>query len=267
MRNISLICMSQGNPEALRRTFESVQGVCDEIIYGDVIMLPEVRELIYDVAKKYNCKVVNYKFDTIYKNGFSYILNDLSKHATNDLVLYLNCGEIIQKPEQVIRLVNEKFSEYNTFAMRHDSDPHVWWRLYDRNKVKWQGIIHEELRGERIDCPYFLFTFEDTQKDVSNPLHSKVADDTKELCYFKQYTRLIETPEVRTIENEWWLNFAKENFDSMKHRLFDKRERYEAFEEGKLEKYLHDVYSNPLFEKERFESNTLIEYQNSNRSL
>lgn len=266
-KKISLLCMSQGNPEALKRTFDSVEGVCNEIIYGDLIILDEVRIDTWAMTKDYNCKIVGYDFNYIFKNGFSSILNDLSKYASNDLVLYLNCGEIIQKPERVLRLINERFIECNTFAMRHDHDPHVWWRLYDKNKVHWQGILHEELRGERIDCPYFLFTFEDTQKDISNPFHSKVADDVKELCYFKQYTKLVENPEIITIENEWWLNFAKENYQSMKHRLFDKRTRYEAFEEGNLEKYLNDVYNNPLFKEERFESNKLVEYQNSTKSL
>lgn len=267
MRNISLITMSQGNPLALARTLESVRGICNEVIYGDLIILDDVRNVINDVTEWYKCKVVKYPFNYIYKNGFSSILNDLASYATNDLVLYLNCSEIIQKPEAILRLINERFIEYNTFAMRHDSDPHIWFRMYDKKRSSWHGIIHEEVRGERVECPYFLFTFEDTQKDTENIFQSKIADDVKELVYFKQYTKLIDTPEIRTIENDWWINFAKDNYDSMKQRLLAKGARHEAFEEGDLVKYLNDVTTNPLFKGEQFISNQLIEFQNSTKSL
>lgn len=262
--------MSQGNSVALKRTFDSLKGIVDEIVYGDVIMLDEDRNIIYEYQKEYNLKIIPFKFDFIYKNGFSEILNKLSSHATNDLVLYLNCSEVVQKPERILRLINEKFTEYNTFAMRHDLEGHVWKRLYNRHEMEWKGVIHEELRAkegfvEKL-CPYFLFTFEDTEKDI-DPFKGKVANDIKELTYNRQYIRLIEEPEVRTIENDWWINFAKENYDSMKQRQFEKRVRLEAFEEGDLKKYLNDIYTNPVFEKERFESNTLIEFQGSKKSL
>lgn len=264
---ISLIIPTQGNTTALKRTIESFKDVVSEIIIGSLCVFEEDSEIIQSYTNQYNLVKIDYKFDTIFKYGFSEILNNLSKWATNDLVLYMNCSEILDGEERINRLLEEKFSPYNCFAIDHASDPHTWHRLYNKNEIQWQGIIHEELRGNRNDCPYYLFRFKDTEKDTQNPFKAKVYNDIKEIVYGQQYINLVECPEKRSITNEWWLNFAKDNYESLKHRLFDKRERYEAFIEGDLGKYLRAINDSPEFEKERFESSNLIEFQGSYKSL
>lgn len=266
MKNISLITMGAGNVKALKKTLDSVKGICNEVIYGDLLIFPEDREIVKDYQEEYNLKIIPFKFDYLFHNGFASLLNELSKHTTNDLNMYLNTSEVVEKPEQVFRLINEKFQDYNIFAFDNETDPHHWFRTYDKNVFEWHSLLHEELRPKegKIEkrCPYFLFRMKDEEKDNDNDFKAKVLNDLKEIIYFRQYIRLVEEPEVRGVTNDFWINFAKDSYDSLKHRLLDKRERYEAFLEGNLEKYLNDIYNNPLFEKERFENTNLIHFQN-----
>lgn len=272
MKNISFVTMGQGNPEATYRTFKSFFGtICNEIIYGDLCLFTEDKKIIESYKDEFNLKIVEFPFNYLYKNGFSSCLNLLSQHASNDLCLYNNVGEIIDGEERALRLINEKFPEYNAYAINHGIETHTWTRCWDKNEIEWSGMIHEELRPkegfEMKLCPYYIFQFKDSDKDMNDWLKALVYDDVKNLTYNRNYIRLIEEPEKQGATNDWWVIFAKNNYESMKHRLFDKGLRREAFEEGDIEKYLNDVNQNPLFKREVFESDKLIEYQNSTRSL
>lgn len=272
MKNISFVTMGQGNPEATYRTFKSFFGtICNEIIYGDLCIFAEDRKMIESYSEEFNLKIVELPFNYIYKNGFSNCLNLLSDHASNNICLYNNVGEIINSEQRTLRLINEKFSDFNCYAINHPVEKHVWVRMWDRREVEWSGRIHEECipkHGfEKKLCPYFVFEFTDTQKDMSDPFKAKCYDDIKNLTYNRNYINLIEEPYSQGATNDWWVKFARENYESMKHRLFDKGVRREAFEEGNIEKYLNDVYNNPLFKQEKFESDKLVEFQNSTRSL
>ena len=84
MRKCSLITMSQGNVKVLGETFQSFSTFCDEIVYGDLLVLEADREVLKEYQKEFNLKVVKYPFNFIYKNGFSYFLNDLATYSTNN---------------------------------------------------------------------------------------------------------------------------------------------------------------------------------------
>jgi len=45
-RRISLITMGQANPMALKRTLESFKGIVGEVVYGDVLIFDEDREVV-----------------------------------------------------------------------------------------------------------------------------------------------------------------------------------------------------------------------------
>lgn len=256
--------MGAGNVIVLEETLKSFvgSGICNEVIYGDLLLWQHDREIVKSYQDKYNLKFVFFKFDFIFKNGFSAVLNELSERASNDIVVYMNTSEIISVDNGVKDIIKNN-EDCNTFYFDHATDKHRWFRCYNRHDLKWSGMIHEELIGDYKPYHKPIFTMGDLEKDLQDPLKAKILNDIKEICYFQQYINLIDFPERQGATNEGWIPFAKDNYGSMKERLLKKGARYEAFKVGDLEKYMNDVMTNPEFKKERFESSNMIEFQGS----
>jgi len=265
-RGITLITMGQGNVKALKKTMDSFNGRCNEIVYGDMLVFDDDREVLKSYYKEYNLKVVELPFNYIFQNGFSSVLNLLAKEATNDLVIYMNTSEIIQTNYGITDIV-DNFPDCNCFYFDHATDPHRWYRMYDKNMFEWSGRIHEEIVGDHRPYHKPIFTMADLDKDMGNPFKAKVFNDIKELTYFNQYIRIVDNPELLGATNFGWMGFAKDSYDSMKERLTNKGKRYEAFMNDDFTMYMEDVLNNPEFEKERFESNITIEFQGQKKYL
>lgn len=258
---ITLITPTQGNPIALKRTIDSVAGICDEIVVGDVCIFQEDSSTIGTYKQKYNLKQIELPFDYIQKNGFSSTLNLLADVATNDIVLYLNVGEVIDKnKDNILSIIS---SDYNAYYIDHATERHRWFRCYNRKEMKWHGIIHEELTGDYRPYHKPLFRFADTEKDLNNPFRSKVNNDVKEIVYWSLLMRIADNPEKYPETNEGWVRFAKDTYKSMKDRLELKGERYLAFIDGNKERYKNEIYKSEEFKQELFESNGAIEFQGS----
>lgn len=260
---MTLIFPTQGNPIAVKRTLDSTKGIVDEIIIGSVCLFKDDEELIKSYASNYNIKVIDFPFNYIFINGFANTLNHLASFSTNDNIIYLNVGEIIEKHDGNIL---SKFSqEYNSYYIDHSQELHRWWRCYNRKELSWKGIIHEELGPDDNFRPYGkpLFTFADTDKDTIDPFKAKCMNDTKECVYWRQLMQLVDCPELREGVNEGWHKFAKDTYQSMVDRIKQKGNRFNYFIDGDYESLMNDYYTNPEFEKERFESNHAIEFQGS----
>lgn len=256
---ITLISPTQGNPIALKRTLDSLRFICDEFIIGDLCVFESDRQLIESYKNEYNLKLIKLPINFIYKNGFSYTLNTLISHATNDVVLYLNVSEVIEKSDG--NILSKISDEYNCYYLDHSQEKHRWWRCFNKNEVKWDGLIHEESVGDLRPYHKPLFTFADTDKDMGDPFKAKVYNDIKEMTYFNQLIRLVDDNSLLGATSSGWLQFASDTYQSMKDRLEKKGKRHEAFADGDLYKYLELVYSDKEFETERYESSSLIEYQ------
>lgn len=261
---ITLITMGAGNVKVLGKTLESFSKVCDEVVYGDLLMFPEDREVLKSYQRQYNMGVVRLPFHYIMKHGFSSLLNLLASQASNDHVIYMNTSEVIEIDNGILKTMSP---EYNCYYFDHATDPHRWYRFYNRHELKWSGVIHETLVGDHRPYHKPVFRMADLEKDMDNPFKAKVLNDIKEIVYFYQYTRLVDEPQVLGGTDPGWINFAKENYESMVERLLKKGKRYEAFLRENYDMYMQDVILNPEFEKERFESSTLIEYQGDPKFL
>lgn len=262
---ITLITPTQGNPIALKRTLDSVKEVVDQIIIGSVCVFEKDLNIIKSYSNEYNIKIIELPFNHIFKAGFSDTLNILSAHASNDVAIYLNVGEVIEKSEGAI--LDKINSNYNCYYIDHSSESHRWYRVFSPKEMKWSGMLHEEITGNFRPFHKPLFTFADTEKDMGNPFKAAVYNDIKELCYFNLYNRIVDEPHNLGATNEGWIQFAKDNYDSMKERLLKKGKRYQAFIDGDLDAYMKDAYENPEFEKERFESSIRIEFQGDKKFL
>lgn len=247
-KGITLITMGAGNVIVLEETIKSFinSGVCNEVIYGDLLLFDEDREVIKIYEDKYNFKSVKFPFNYIFKNGFSDILNSLSEYATNDLVIYMNTSEVIEIDRGVTDIINNN-PQCNCFYFDHSTDPHRWYRLYDRKELKWSGKIHEEVVGQHRPYHKPVFTMADMEKDMQDSHKAKVLNDVKEIVYFQQYLNLVNYPNEMGHTNAGWVKFSTDGYDSFASRLLKKGKRYEAFIEGNLEKYFEDVKNNPNF--------------------
>lgn len=241
---ITLITMGQGNPIALGRTLESFAPMCNEVIYGDMLIFQEDREIVQSYQDKYNMKIVKYPPSFIFHNGFSVLLNDLASKATNDFVLYMNTSEIMNpcsKMDTVKKTFIEKKDAHNCFVFTHLMDSHRWIRLYNRKELSWGGIIHEEVHPRSAYRLYghSLFVMADTPKDDDAILTVKgrICNDIKEFVYFAQLIRLAEGY-VDGITNPGWITFAKDGYEHKKRLFAERAARLEAFKNNDLETYI-----------------------------
>lgn len=259
--------MTQGNPVALQRTLDSFRPFCDEVILGDLCVFPEDRATIADYAQLYNLHLVKLPFNFIFQHGFSSVLNTLSSYASNDFVLYMNVGEVIDERHPV----SFQPGEENSYFFIHAVEKHHWYRLYNRHQMEWGNRIHEELRSKRPFSPIPRLTpsfmMRDTEKDIEDPFKSKVYNDVKELVYFQQYIQLVEDPETREGTNQGWVDYAIDAHESLTTRMALKGKRYEAFLKGDYDMYMNDIRTNPEFEKERMISSELINFQGDRKLL
>jgi hypothetical protein len=266
---ITLITMAQGNPIVLKETLKSFEGIADEIIFGDVLLFNDDRELIQSYCNEFNLKIIKYPFNYIFQNGFSAILNDLISHSSNDWNIYMNCSEIISKGKESIVETVQVNSICNTFYFNHDTDSHHWYRLNRKSELHWAGNIHEQCGPEELFRPFHkpLFTMADLNKDNDNAFKARCYDFAKECCYFHNYKKLIDHPQQLGFTDGGWLKFARDNYDSFTERLENKGDFYRAFLEGDLEMLMRYANKNPAFEKERLQSSIVLEYQNDPQFL
>lgn len=243
---ITLVTLTQGNPIALKRTIDNVVerfgGMVNEVLVGDFCVFDKDRSSIEDmlIVMGLEGKLTNASslftvpFNTLFKHGFGNNLNAIAEHTTNDLCLYMNVGEIVDSPVK-LNLIN---SAWNSYRFDHATETHKWVRLWNRGQLKWSGRIHEEVVGIKNTCPDILFTMADTPKDDQDPFYSQVMNDVKELVYFNQYLKLVDSPGEIGATNHGWVKYAQDNYQHIKDRLLKKGARYEAFVEGNLQKYL-----------------------------
>jgi hypothetical protein len=266
---ITLITMSQGNPIVLKDTFDSFWGVVDEIIYGDLTLFSDDANLIKSYQNQFNLKIIKYPFNYIFNNGFSAILNDLINYSANDLCIYMNCSEVIEAGRDGILTTIGENNECNTFYFDHKTDGHRWFRLGRKSELKWAGIIHEALGPMDDYRPHHrpLFTMCDLPKDNENAFKSRCYDFCKEIVYFNNYRKLVDTPELLGNTDPGWLKFSKDNYQSFIDRMENKGSFYRAFLENDIELLYSYIYNSPDFEKERLESSIILEYQNDKRYL
>lgn len=267
-RGLSLVCLSHGNSIVLKETFKSLSTICDEIVYGDLCLWEEDSKLVETYKNEFNLRIVKLPFNILFHQGYANVLNFLISHASNDLCIYMNCSEVISIDFGAKEaLQNEK---YNTFYFNHAQDKHHWYRCNDRSELYWSGVIHEEARPFKNDYrPYHkpIFQMSDLEKDMISSFKAKVLNDSKELVYFNNYLKLVDSPKICGATNEGWTKFVSDQYDSMKQRLLNKGKRYEAFMVGDLDMYLNDIYTNKEFEKERFESSDIINFQGNRKII
>jgi len=261
---ITLITMGAGNVKALGKTLESFKGVFDEVVYGDMLLFEEDREVLREYVKEYNMGVVRMPFNNIFKYGFSNTLNELSDQATNDFVVYMNTSEVIDEDYGIVDAVKNN-PDCNSFYFIHRTDPHRWYRMYNRNELEWSGVIHEQLKGDYRPYHKPIFMMADLEKDMDDPFKADIFNAVKEIVYFRNYNRIVDYPNKLGETDPGWMKFAIDNYENMKERMQAREQLYEAFCVGS-DLMLHQAISNYV-PSGKFESSNLIEYQGDPKFL
>ena len=144
MKTLSVIIPTFNEENYLYRALFSVK-FADEIIVVDSFSSDKTVE----IAKQFNCKVVNRKFD-----NFSSQKNYALQYATCDWVLFLDADERItyNLQQEIIEAMNHgKHTAYklnfphffmNRFLYHHSSNVT---RLVVREKCRYEGSVHEKL--------------------------------------------------------------------------------------------------------------------------
>lgn len=257
---VSLLTMGAGNVIVLEETIKSMLSFCDEIVYGDMLLFPEDREVLAIYEKKYNMRVVRFPFNYIFKHGFGVFLNDLSKYAKNDMCCYMNTSEKIEINYGATEIMRDN-PDCNAFYFTHKTESHRWYRTYNRKDLHWSGCIHEQLTGEYRPYHKPIFQMMDLEKDMYSDFKAWAFNSVKEIVYFKQYMRLVDDPESMGETDISWLNFSRDGYNSFKERLEGKGNQYKAFLNGDYPMLIEALFSKPMTGNERFKSNQSIEYQ------
>jgi len=240
-KSTALITMAQGNPKALRRTFESYRPYCDEIVFGDVLLFEEDRAAVKAMEAEFKLRVVRFDFDFIFHNGFSAILNRLASQATTELALYANCGEIID-PNYPVNWPQQD-DGHNCYFFKHATETHHWIRTYDPKQLEWSGLIHEEVCGlfPRNCRPTEVFYMADTEKDTDDPFRRRVCEDVKEMVYFEQLDRLRRQPHLLGGTNAGWLDYTNKQGLYYVTQQLKRGLRYIAFHQHCFELYMQQA--------------------------
>lgn len=265
-RKISLITMSQGNVKALKTTIESFKDVVDEFVYGDLLIFEEDREVIMQYEKEYNFRSIQLPFNYIFKMGFSSVLNYLISNAKNDLVLYSNTSEIIDENYGINEIVNSN-PDCNAFYFSHRVETHRWFRCFDRKEVQWGGRIHEEPIGNIKPYHKPIYMMADTEKDMEDKFKADVFNSVKEMTYWQQLITIVDNPKEQGITNEYWVKYAKEQYQSMVDRLIEKGKQYEAFKIGDFKMFIDDIHTSDYFKTATFESSDTINFQGNRKTV
>jgi len=162
MTNLSVIIPTYNEELYLEKALRSVR-FADQIIVVDSMSTDQT----VAIAKKYNCEVLNRKFD-----NFSNQKNHALKYAKGKWVLFIDADERIPNPLQqeiLAAMASKKHTGYklnfphfymNRFLYHHSDNVT---RLVLREKCHFEGSVHEKLIVDgtigKLDNPVLHFTY------------------------------------------------------------------------------------------------------------
>lgn len=258
--------MGAGNVLVLKETLESFKGIVDEVVYGDLLLFPEDRDILEMYKDEYNVNIQRLPFNYIFQMGFSNVLNFLISNAKNDMCLYMNTSEVIDENYGINEIIDSN-PDCNTFYFSHRVEKHRWFRCSDRRDLHWSGRIHEEPRG--IERPFHkpIFMMKDLEKDMYNPFKAAVFNSVKEMVYWQQLLKIVDNPSLKDATHEHWVNFAKEQYQSMKERLAAKGNQYVSFQTGNFDMFWREIRTTDYFDKTPFVSSETINFQGARKDI
>jgi glycosyltransferase involved in cell wall biosynthesis len=147
---ISAVVITRDEERNIARCLESLRGVADDIVVVDSGSVDRTEE----ICRSYGVNFVRQAW-----LGYSAQKNLANGHARNDWILSIDADEALSdglrrsvlelKSKGVIRVCEfARLTNYCGHWVRHGG----WYpdrkvRLFDRRRARWEGALHEELRG------------------------------------------------------------------------------------------------------------------------
>jgi len=150
MQPLSVVIITFNEERNIGRCLESVKRVADEIVVVDSFSTDATEA----ICMKYNAVFFRRPWD-----DYSSARNFGSAKARHDWILALDADEALspELQQSVIELKNTwnggackfvRLSNYCGKWVRHGGwYPDIKVRIFDRRKMRWQGLLHEDLEG------------------------------------------------------------------------------------------------------------------------
>lgn len=159
-KNTLSVCIIAKNEESMiRDCLESVKDISNDIIIVDTGSTDSTKS----IALQYTSKVLNYEWNDDFAAARNYCLDQ----AKNDFILSIDCDERLLNPESVSTKLSQikdniggvmvKVVSYNDKNNGKDVFNSKMIRLFRNNpKIRYEGIIHEQVLNSIIDAGYKL---------------------------------------------------------------------------------------------------------------
>jgi glycosyltransferase involved in cell wall biosynthesis len=160
MNKLSIVIITLNEERNIEKCLQAAAPVADDIVVYDSYS----SDATCEIAKKYGAKV----FQDQWK-GYSSTKNEANKKAQHDWILSLDADEVLSKPLQddLLKLKSsglktasfKRLTYYCGTWIKHAGwYPDIKLRLFNRNEMPWDGLIHEELKaiGGHQTMPYML---------------------------------------------------------------------------------------------------------------
>ena len=196
---ISAIIITKNEERNIERCLLSLQGIADEIVVVDSFSTDNTRK----ICEKYNVKFFSKEW-----LGYAEQKNSANLLSTHDIVLSIDADEALSLELQQ-SLLHLKSTEKQDFVCQINRLTnycgkwiyHCGWypdkkvRIFNRNKAKWQGEIHETvfypidtevipLKGDLLHYSYHSVEDHIKQVDKFTTLTAMEAFEKKENCTF-----------------------------------------------------------------------------------
>jgi glycosyltransferase involved in cell wall biosynthesis len=179
MNNLSVVIITFNEAKNIAKCLQAALVVADEIILFDSFSTDDTCK----IAEQYGAKVFQGKWQ-----GYSASKNLANAKASYDWILSLDADEVLSSAlqEDILKLKSKglqtssfkRLTNYCGAWIRHCGwYPDIKLRLFNRQQMQWQGLIHEELKSineEKVnpllllgDClHYSYYSVEDHYKQT-----------------------------------------------------------------------------------------------------
>ena len=150
MIKISAVIITLNEEKNIRSCLNAVHQVADEIIVLDSFSTDQTVE----ICKEFDVRLIQHEWE-----GYSGSKNYANSQATHDFILSLDADEVLsEKLIQSIKEIKKTASDNEAYVLKRITNfcgkwiRHGGWypdpvmRLWNKNKGKWEGEIHEKVK-------------------------------------------------------------------------------------------------------------------------
>lgn len=227
-----------GNPEALKRSIASVNGICSETVIVHQKLFDDDAEVAAELADKVCTLDWNAAFQ---EGGFAILPNAGAAVANGPWCLLLGVGETVAEVYRDIPTVLNGNDQKTIYRCNHHNDVHDWGRIWNKESgTYWCGPIHEECGGG-IHGPV-IFRMQDTPKEPhESSFRNECIKWWKNCAYHANYFFLMNNPDKRGFTNEGWLSFVAGARESIEDFVETNRDLMEAGWDGDRDAFYEGV--------------------------